>query len=87
MWERYPGRHPPTQGLGLVVSHDGGRNFAAPESVPDSADAAGGANGSYQGLLMKKLAINGAGTMAIVNSSLKQNVRSRVWMMRGQLAR
>ena len=36
---------------------------------------------------MKKLAVNGAGAVAIVNSSLKQDERSRVWLMRGELGR
>ena len=31
---------------------------------------------------MRKLAVNGGGTVAIVNGSLKADERSRVWLMR-----
>jgi hypothetical protein len=54
--------------------------------VPGSLDASGGRNGSQQGLLMNKLAVNAHGTVAIVNSSLKPGEGSRVWLVRGQLA-
>lgn len=84
IWELYQDGQRP-RGLGLAVSRDDGRNFTRPVLVPDSVDPAGGANGSHQGLLMKKLAVNDAGAVAIVNSSLKQNERSRVWFMRGAL--
>jgi hypothetical protein len=36
---------------------------------------------------MKKLAVDRGGRIAIANSSLQQNERSRVWLMRGQLVR
>ena len=53
--------------------------------VPGSSDPAGGWNGSHQGLLMRKLGVNRAGDIAVVNSSLKPNEQSRVWLMRGRL--
>jgi hypothetical protein len=34
---------------------------------------------------MRKLGVNRAGDIAVVNSSLKPNNKSRVWLMRGQL--
>jgi hypothetical protein len=83
LWELFLDHRQRSRGLGLVVSRDGGRAFTPPSVVPDSIDPAGGSNGSHQGLLMKKLSVNGAGTVAIVNSSLKKNERSRVWLMRG----
>lgn len=86
LWEQYPDHRQGPMGLGLVVSDDGGRSFGPPVLVPGSRDPAGGTNGSHQGLLMKKLAVNAAGALAIVNSSLKQDDKSRVWLMRGQLA-
>lgn len=82
VWEALPRRGRP-QGLGIAVSRDGGRSFSRPAAVPDSADPAGGGNGSYQGLLMKKLAVSPRGAVAIVNSSLKDGERSRVWLIRG----
>jgi hypothetical protein len=86
IWERYPERGARPRGLGLTVSRDGGQTFTPPLVVPGSSDPGGGSNGSHQGLLMEKLAVNDTGAVAIVNSSLKQNARSRVWLMRGRLA-
>jgi hypothetical protein len=34
---------------------------------------------------MRKLGMKGTGGIAVVNSSLKHNEESRVWLMRGQL--
>ncbi|HYD96284.1 MAG TPA: sialidase family protein [Noviherbaspirillum sp.] len=84
-WELYPDRRDRPRGLGMTVSRDGGRSFSAPQTVPGSADPAGGGNGSHQGLLMEKLAVNDTGEVVLVNSSLKQNAGSRVWLLRGRL--
>ncbi|HEY0845307.1 MAG TPA: sialidase family protein [Noviherbaspirillum sp.] len=86
MWERYRGREQRPRGLAIAVSTDGGRSFTPPEIVPESSDPAGGSNGSHQGLLMEKLDVNAAGEFAIVNSSLVQDERSRVWVIRGRIA-
>jgi hypothetical protein len=85
LWELYPDWRQHPRGLGIAVSRDGGQTFTAPVLVPGSSDPAGGWNGSFQGLLMRKLAVNSAGELAIVNSSLKHNEKSRVWLMRGEL--
>lgn len=71
------------RGLGITLSRDGGRTFAAPGTVPGSAAPAGAPNGSFQGLLMQKLAVNRRGALAVVNSGLKDGEWSRVWMVRG----
>ena len=84
-WELYGQLRRPPRGLALSVSADGGRSFTPPGVVPGSIDAAGGFNGSGQGLLMKKLAVNGAGAVAIANSSFRPDSHSRVWLMRGRL--
>jgi hypothetical protein len=84
MWELFPDHRQRPRGLGLVVSRDGGRSFTPPVVVPGSVDPAGGSNGSHQGLLMKKLAVNRTGAVAIVNSSLTEGERSRVWLMRAE---
>jgi hypothetical protein len=86
-WELYGDARQRPRGLGLATSTDGGRSFSSPAVVPDSLDAAGGFNGSSQGLLMKKLAVNAGGAIAIVNSSLKEGSHSRIWLMRGALPR
>lgn len=85
VWELQPAAGQASRGLGLAMSGDSGQRFASPGQVPQSADAAGGVNGSSQGLLMKKLASNRAGALAIVNSSLRAGEHSRVWLMRGQV--
>jgi hypothetical protein len=33
---------------------------------------------------MRKLAVNQAGAIAVVNSTFKSNAQSRVWLWRGQ---
>jgi hypothetical protein len=83
LWERFADHPLIPRGLALAVSSDGGKTFTAPVLVPDSADA--GWNGSSQGLLMRKLAVNRQGAFAIVNSSFKDKERSRAWLIRGQL--
>ena len=85
IWEMYPDYRQLPRGLGLAFSGDGGRSFSPPSAVPASLDAMGSFNGSRQGLLMKKLAVNGAGAVAIVNSSMQRGHHSRVWMIRAQI--
>jgi hypothetical protein len=82
-WERYDDHRSRPRGLGFTVSRDAGRTFSAPAFVPGSADPAGRGNGGRQGLLMRKLAAAGDGEVALVNSSLKVDERSRVWLIRG----
>lgn len=87
IWELYHAHRERPRGLGLAFSQDGGNSFTQPALVPGSIDPAGGTNGSHQGLLMKKLAVGDAGVVAIVNSSLKQGERSRVWLIRAEMKR
>ncbi|WP_088534448.1 sialidase family protein [Geobacter sp. DSM 9736] len=83
VWESFQGRNERPRGLAIVCSKDGGRRFTIPKLIAGSADR-DGYNGSHQGLLMKKLAVNPNGEVVLVNSSLVPNVRSRVWMVRGK---
>lgn len=87
VYELYPRHDRDPHGLGIAMSADAGRRFFAPEVVPGSAAPDGGGNGSHQGLLMKKLAVDREGGIAIVNSSLLPGRHSRVWLLRGQAAR
>lgn len=73
-----------SRSLGLAISHNGGRHFSAPAVVPGSAAPAGGSNGSQQGLLGRKLAVDGAGRIAVVNSSLLPGRRSQVSLIRAK---
>ena len=82
LWERFPGQRSRPRGLGFAVSRDRGRSFEAGQ-VPGSAGS--GWNGSLQGMLMNKLAVNREGAVAIVNSSIKEGNESRIWLMRGRL--
>jgi hypothetical protein len=86
IWELFPSRGNYPRGLGFTYSSDGGRTFASPSVIPGSVDPALGVNGSQQGLLMRKLAVNGAGAVAVVNSTFKRNQTSRIWLFRGQAA-
>ena len=85
LWELFRDPRGYPRGLALAVSRDSGHSFTSPAIVPGSIDPAGGLNGSNQGFLMRKLAVNGRGAVAIVNSSLKPNERSRVWLIRSAL--
>ena len=81
VWEQL-GQDGRGQSLGYASSADGGHSFSAAAIVPGSEAPEGGANGSQQGLLGRKLAVDGAGRMAVVNSSLVPGRGSRVWLMR-----
>ncbi|MGH8667689.1 MAG: sialidase family protein [Burkholderiales bacterium] len=82
VYELFPHGQQRPRGLGIAVSRDGGRTFSAPETVPGSTAPGGAPNGSFQGLLMQKLAVNRRGEVAVVNSSVQDGARSRVWLMR-----
>lgn len=84
VYELFPDYRGRPRGLGMTISADGGKSFATPAVVPHSGDPGGG-NGSHQGLLMAKLAVNRNGGIAIVNSSLAQDKHSRVWLIRGEM--
>ena len=83
-WELLGEPHLTPRGLAMAVSEDGVQ-FAKPQAIPDSADPAGGINGSTQGLLMDKLAVRADGEIAVVNSALKIGSHSRIWLLRGTL--
>lgn len=83
LWELYRNHRELPRGQAFVVSVDSGNTYSAPVVVPRSIDPHGGYNGSQQGLLMRKLAVNGAGEIAIVNSSFNPRLKSRVWLTRG----
>lgn len=87
LWELFQNHREPPRGLGMAVSCDAGNRFTLPALVPGSSDPAGGVNGSQQGLLMKKLAVNDAGFLSIVNAALKQDEHSRVWLVRSEASR
>ena len=73
------------RGIGIMTSHDGGENFGPMALVPHSRDPGGGFNGSSQGLLLPKLALNARGDLVVANSALREGSHSRVWLVRGRL--
>lgn len=77
-WEHVTSTGP--RGLRVTYSPDGGARFLKTRVVPHSVDALGGTNGSQQGKLMRKLAVDDH-AIAIVNSSLADGRGSRVWMV------
>ena len=81
-WEIFHSRGGRPQGLGFAQSRDRGRSFASAKIVPNSLDPVSGFNGSKQGLLMRKLASNPKGALAVVNSTFKANRFSRIWLFR-----
>jgi hypothetical protein len=85
-WELFQGPSSRPLGLEFTVSRDNGRSFTAPQPVPGSQDPQGASNGSHQGLLGKKLAVDDGGSIVVVNSSMKLGERSRVWLMRGRMS-
>lgn len=83
-WERYPPGRRRSRGLALATSPDGGRSFSSPSPVPGTAAPAFRANGSLQGLLMRKLAVGADGTVAVVNSAFEPEEASRVRLYLGR---
>jgi hypothetical protein len=84
LWERFPSRRHFPRGLGYTWFTDGGSTFASPRIIPGSDDARHGFNGSQQGLLMRKLAVNGEGSVAVVNSTFMPGEASHVWLYTGR---
>jgi len=81
-WERFADHRYRPRGLGFAVSRDSGKTFSHVDVLPGTVDPTGGWNGSHQGLLMKKLAVNRQGGIALINSALKDGAGSRVWLLR-----
>ena len=84
LWEKFPSLNERSRGLGLAWSDDGGESFASSQTVSGSGEAGPGFNGSLQGLLMRKLAANSAGDLAVVNSTFLQGESSVVRLIRAR---
>lgn len=87
IWELYPSLRGRPHGLGITHSPDAGDTFAAPAIIPGTDDRDLGFSGSQQGLLMRKLAVNDAGAIAVVNSFFNDGEESRVRLIRRELRR
>ena len=87
LWELFPAQGERSRGLGIIMADDGGDSFSEADVVPHTADPELGINGSLQGLLMRKLAVNDQGHIAVVNSSFLPEEKSRVRLIRGRTSR
>ena len=83
LWEHVPDGFEPAHGLGFTASLDGGKTFSPAVFIGDTRPAAG-RNGSLQGKLMDKLAVQ-AGQLAAVNSRFIAGKKSLVQLFRGKL--
>ncbi|MDQ2077002.1 sialidase family protein [Marinimicrobium sp. ABcell2] len=84
IWEHHPHPGSRAQGLGFAFSADGGKSFTEPELIPGSDDPPS-VNGSLQGQMGHKLAVNSAGGLAVANSHFRLAQESRVVMIRGTM--
>lgn len=76
----FPADQPRPQAIGLMTSGDGGKSFGPLELVPGNVVRGKETLGSQQGLLVQKLAVHPDGGIAVANSSLMPNTKSRVWV-------
>ena len=86
LWELFPNANGRSRALGYVRSTDAGKTFSSPIAVPGT-DSTRGFNGSQQGYLMKKLAVNGTGQLAVVNSTFDRGTTSHIWLYRSHPTR
>lgn len=84
LWELYPDKKGQPRALSYTMLSDGRATFTDPAVVPGSADPDHGFNGSQQGLLMEKLAVNASGDLAVVNSTFDRGEASHIWLYRGR---
>lgn len=86
VWEHYPSHRERPRGLGFALSTDRGQTFAPPSPVPGMGEGLPGHNGSLQGLLARKLDVDGDGSVAIVNSTFDPGKTSRIRLVRANRA-
>jgi hypothetical protein len=84
-WEKYPVLSDEPKGMGMSVSEGKEINFSEPFPIRYSASPDGGYNGSLQGQLMEKIAVNESGKVFIINSSFTLNRQSRIWIISGKI--
>lgn len=82
VWKRLPGSGQASRGLGFVESRNAGNSFTQPEIVTGSDDPKLGYDGSQQGSLLRRLAMDRNGGTALVNSTFAPGRASRIWLWR-----
>ncbi len=84
VWERFESFDQRPVGLGFARWGSGAGAFGAPGLVPGTGEPQLGFNGSLQGLLGRKLAVNAEGRVAIVNGTFDPGRESRVRLILGR---
>lgn len=84
VFERFETGAARPHGLKFVTSVDAGRSFSEPVLLPGLAGEKDERNGSFQGLLMRKLAVNEVGEIGVINSVLDVGSHSRILLLRGR---
>ena len=85
LWELFPDAAGRSRGLGFTHSMDGGDSFHTASVVPGTVDRRHGFNGSQQGLLMNKLAVDDTGRIAVVNSTFNRGRSSHIWLLLAEM--
>jgi hypothetical protein len=83
-WESVPRGARRPIGIGHAASDDGGGTFSAPGEIPGTARPEYGVNGGNQGLLMRKLALDERGRVALGHATFQEGEASHVWLLHGQ---
>jgi len=86
LWERFPDPEERSVGLGFSCLAGHAQALAPSTIIPGTDEPGLGFNGSQQGLLMQKLALNAQDDVAVVNSRFLAGDSSRVRLFRGRLA-
>lgn len=83
-WLHHPNADSAPRGLALVWSRDGGERFSLPEIVPGTHDPTLGVSGSRQGKLMRLLAADRSGRIALASSHFREGQSSRIRVIVGR---
>ncbi|PSQ96916.1 MAG: hypothetical protein BRD55_04545 [Bacteroidetes bacterium SW_9_63_38] len=86
LWELFSTVQGRPRALGFIASQTEGRTFSRPTVLPGSENLVHGFNGSQQGLLLEKLAVNARGHLVVVNSTFQPNTTSHIWLYHGHAA-
>lgn len=84
LWEVYPENWQRPLALAHARGQGTPESFSDPSLVPGTGTEEVGAQGGLQGLLMRKLAVNSEGRVAVVNSSWRRNEQSSIQLLIGR---
>ncbi len=84
VWELFPDGEERARGLGFARWDGASQRFGTPEVVPGTPDPALGFNGSLQGKLGRKLAVDERGRIAVVHGTFLLGSESRIRLYLGE---